>query len=243
LKFNFLTNAFFTRLKNFKIKVSGRRFQIFGQINPWVLLADGTIKYDKNLTDVNGNKLLKGDRVDVGGVDGIVVSTRSSKDVKDLAAMTQIERAAKYQERILTGDSQVLARRMNTPSGEQAHHAMSSSVVKTHSAGTEAANRGWDLNHSKNGINIPEDKLTTRIRADNALDPSKHDLPVWHKGGHTADYYRATERELDDVMARYTAFTQAGGDPKKFNWIKEMNKASQNMIDKLLSGDLRLYND
>jgi Domain of unknown function (DUF4157) len=36
-----------TRFKGFRIRLQGRRFFLEGKINPWVLLADGTLKWEK----------------------------------------------------------------------------------------------------------------------------------------------------------------------------------------------------
>jgi Domain of unknown function (DUF4157)/A nuclease family of the HNH/ENDO VII superfamily with conserved AHH len=227
--------------KGIKLEIHGRKFFIYGIINPKVLLATGVIDEipnPRNPTTGKVDRLLKGDRVNVGGVDGVVISP---KDAKSMSALSAADKVAEYEKRILTGDSDILAKRMSTPSGEQAHHAMSSSVVKNHPAGVEASKHGWDLNHPNNGVNIPEDKLTTSMKTSNAVDPSKHDLPIWHKGGHTRAYYDATTSELDAVWNLYNSLPPAG--QAKFNWIKEMNKASQNMVNKLKSGDVRLYND
>jgi A nuclease family of the HNH/ENDO VII superfamily with conserved AHH len=53
--------------KGVKIKVHGRRFEIWAQINPWVLLASGDLKF---IDDAVGEV---GDKVKVGRQEGIIV--------------------------------------------------------------------------------------------------------------------------------------------------------------------------
>jgi hypothetical protein len=71
------------RFNKFKIRRQGRRIQLLGHINPWVLLADGTVK--ELSFEGQGRKKL-GEIVDVGGQDAIVVGIKhnKSKAVQDL---------------------------------------------------------------------------------------------------------------------------------------------------------------
>jgi hypothetical protein len=78
------------RFKKFKIVIKKRRFQILGEFNPWVLLADGTMQYYNNnqVTRAAGNSgnYRLAEKVNVGGVDGMIVggSKTASKDVLEL---------------------------------------------------------------------------------------------------------------------------------------------------------------
>jgi A nuclease family of the HNH/ENDO VII superfamily with conserved AHH len=86
--------------KGVKIKVHGRRFEIWGQINPWVLLATGDLKF---VDDVVGEV---GDKVKVGRQEGIVVGRNGkpgsganpSEFVDDLANQTKKARKATFEE-------------------------------------------------------------------------------------------------------------------------------------------------
>ncbi len=78
------------RFKKFKIAIKNKRFKLYGEFNPWVLLADGTMQYYNNnqvtrATGNSGNYRLA-EKVNVGGVDGMIVggSKTASKDVLEL---------------------------------------------------------------------------------------------------------------------------------------------------------------
>lgn len=62
------------KFKKFKIVIKGKRFKLYGQMNPWVLLSDG--KLEKR--DIPGGKV--GDTVKGvdGGLDGVIVGTVGS---------------------------------------------------------------------------------------------------------------------------------------------------------------------
>ena len=114
---------------------------------------------------------------------------------------------------------------------EQAHHLIASSVAKEHKAAQLAAQQGWDLNHAKNGLNIPTKpgKLKT---------PSGQD--IWHSGGHTRSYYTAVNEELDVILEGYNKLSASK--KASFDWINEMNKVSDNISKGILDGSIRLYN-
>ena len=223
------------RFKKFSISRSGKRIQLWGHINPKILLGTtGRIKDIDNprdpLTGKVTGRLRKGERLidPETGLEGIIISGREAKKLK--YRPTAVKQAT-YSEKILTGDSRLLAKRLNTPSDEQAHHLIASSVAKDHKAAKLAAQRGWDLNHAKNGLNIPTKpgKLKT---------PSGQD--IWHSGGHTDAYYTAVNKELDLVLALYKKLPQAK--KASFDWLQEMNKVSDNISKGILDGSIRLYN-
>lgn len=69
-----------TKFRGFRIKINGRRFRLEGHINPWVLLADGTIKWESR----RGHGGL-GARTTVDGQDALVLSNiRADPFLKDL---------------------------------------------------------------------------------------------------------------------------------------------------------------
>lgn len=215
------------RVRRFRIRLSGLRFILEGFINPWILLASGEIKKIPSPKTAAGKtiRLRKGERLK----NAIVIS---SKEAKRLRYRPKAARIAEYERRLLTGDSTLLASRLGTPSGQQAHHLLSSSQVAQHQAGRFAAKHGWDLNHAKNGFNIPNKpgKLWTTETPPRA---------IWHHGGHTQDYYNAVNKELNAVLKTY----QGMGKPKNFDWIGEMNVASDRVRQQILSGKIRLYVD
>lgn len=72
-----------TRFKGFRIRIANRRFKLEGRINPWVLLADGDVKYLEadevtRLGSRKGNFRLGEEITDIDGVKGVVVGTRKS---------------------------------------------------------------------------------------------------------------------------------------------------------------------
>jgi hypothetical protein len=221
------------RFRKFRIVLQGRRFRLEGFINPWILLANGELKKIPNPKDASGRttRLRKGERLTdpSTGVEGIVIG---AKDAKRLKYRPTAAKVAAFGEKILEGNSTLLASRLKTPAGQQAHHLIASSEAGGHKAAEMAAKNGWDLNHAKNGLNIPTKpgKLkTTEIPPRN----------IWHHGGHAGDYYAAVAKELDMVWNTFVA----KGRPKGFDWIGEMNKASARIKDGILSGKIRLYTD
>jgi hypothetical protein len=63
------------RFNKFKIRRQGLRIQLLGHINPWVLLADGSVEYLEK-SEVKGKNV--GDLVEVKGQKGIIVGSRGT---------------------------------------------------------------------------------------------------------------------------------------------------------------------
>jgi hypothetical protein len=84
-----LNNRLLARFKfrKFKIKRKGKRFQLLGYINPWVLLANGEVKYTEGPeTRVVGKKMKVPD-----GREGIVIGAKGRK-VSDASLITKFMR-------------------------------------------------------------------------------------------------------------------------------------------------------
>jgi hypothetical protein len=225
------------RFKKFKIRRRGPRIQLWGVINPEVLLADGRIEKVDNPRDPSTNRVInrlrKGDRytytdpVTGNKINGIIIS---GTEARNLRSASNHARTAKFEEKILTGDSKLLAHRMGTPAGDEAHHLIASSVAKNHPAAQEAAKHGWDLNHPKNGLDLPN--APGRLQTPDGRDIS-------HRGGHTDVYYKQVQSQLDAVWAAYNRLP--ANRQATFNWIDEMNKASNRIRQGILNGKIRLY--
>ncbi|HBE21685.1 MAG TPA: hypothetical protein DEG17_16205 [Cyanobacteria bacterium UBA11149] len=71
------------RFKKFKIRRQGERIQLLGEINPWILLADGNIE---NVSFKGEGRKQIGDRVTHEGQDAIVIGIRNEESaiVKEL---------------------------------------------------------------------------------------------------------------------------------------------------------------
>ncbi|AEY65940.1 hypothetical protein [Clostridium sp. BNL1100] len=87
------------RFKKFKIERKGQHIRIYGEVNPWVLLYDGTIeKIDRKNTHA-------GDIIEHEGKRGIVITrnTKPTAKVDDLNALSQGERKAIYENALMNG--------------------------------------------------------------------------------------------------------------------------------------------
>jgi hypothetical protein len=81
------------RFRRFKIRVGGRRFRIFGLINPWVLFASGKLEFkeQEDLKSVAGSKTARlGNLVKIGRKQGVVVGVRrdKSKAVQEIGPLS-----------------------------------------------------------------------------------------------------------------------------------------------------------
>jgi hypothetical protein len=221
-----------TRFTGFRIRIQGRRFVIEGRINPWVLLASGQVVEVSNPRNAATGKvegrLHKGDRVVLQGEQGVVIS---AQDARRLEQQPRSGRMGAFEDRILTGDSTLLGTRMGTPKGQQAHHLVASAVAREHRAAQEAARNGWDLNHPKNGLSLPSKKGSAWT--------SKGD-DLWHHGGHADAYNKAVRNELDAVWRRFDTMRRSG---QPFDWVAEMNQASDRLRQSILDGKIQLYKD
>jgi hypothetical protein len=68
-----------TKFKGFRIRLQGRHFFLEGKINPWVLLADGTLKWEK--TKGHGGL---GSKTKIDGQDAIVLGNTKADEVAAL---------------------------------------------------------------------------------------------------------------------------------------------------------------
>ena len=87
------------RFKKFKIERKGLHIRIYGEVNPWVLLYDGTIeKIDRKNTHA-------GDIIEHEGKRGVVITrnTKPTAKVNDLNALKQGERKAIYENSLKNG--------------------------------------------------------------------------------------------------------------------------------------------
>ncbi len=87
------------RFKKFKIERKGLHIRIYGEVNPWVLLYDGTIeKIDRKNTHA-------GDIIEHEGKRGVVITrnTKPTAKVDDLNALSQAERKGIYENALNNG--------------------------------------------------------------------------------------------------------------------------------------------
>jgi hypothetical protein len=88
-KLNDLTSKILAKFKfkRFKIEFKGRRFKLFGEVNPWVLLAEGKIKKVDDLGGQNG-KIVK-----YNGQNAVVLD-----DVTELSKLSKKQRKDVYKD-------------------------------------------------------------------------------------------------------------------------------------------------
>ena len=87
------------RFKKFKIERKGLHIRIYGEVNPWVLLYDGTIK------EIDAKNTHAGDIIEHEGKRGVVITrnTKPTAKVNDLNALSQGERKAIYENALKNG--------------------------------------------------------------------------------------------------------------------------------------------
>ncbi len=87
------------RFEKFKIERKGLHIRIYGEVNPWVLLFDGTIE------KINRKNTHAGDRIEHEGKRGVVITrnTKPTAKVNDLNALKQGERKAIYENALKNG--------------------------------------------------------------------------------------------------------------------------------------------
>jgi hypothetical protein len=196
------------RFRKFKIVRRGPRIQLFGFINPWVLLADGTIEQ----VEVKGGRPEIGELVDVvgrkkAGIIVGVVDELPSNTVRELKNLTKAEKKKLYRElidqsqadikRSLTGvgetskHSRELRKSLESAGhtfkgGENAHHIVPSTHPRAQEAQRILKKYGVEINDAHNGLPLS---------------------PELHSGLHTNKYIdKVTEmlrgaRSKEDVIA------------------------------------------
>lgn len=135
----------------------------------------------------------------------------------------------------LVGDSGRLRTRMKNaglppiPKGYEAHHLIPSKFAEDdrYRDMFEAAlnDAEYDINRASNGIALPG--------TDKVANPDN--LPI-HKGNHSAAYYNAIAKELDDIAERF-----ADGSIDGNGVSLALLDAEQRVREKLLDGSLPLY--
>ncbi|REG83998.1 eCIS core domain-containing protein [Algoriphagus antarcticus] len=81
------------RFRRFKLSHEGRMFQLWGEINPWVLLANGTLTFitedeARALTNVRRGRALVGREVHLPQGSGVIVdASRSANEASNLASL------------------------------------------------------------------------------------------------------------------------------------------------------------
>jgi bacterioferritin-associated ferredoxin len=167
------------RFRRFKLVRSGRWLQLWGEINPWVLLASGDIE---QVTTSGGARAEIGDALEVAGrrKPGFlvgVVDTLPSTAVQDLKALSRAERRRLYQQ--LAGSTPQEARNLLlaasatgrnakelrdamtaaglvAKAGEDAHHIIPSTHRLADEARTILDGAGISINQAKNGVFLTE---------------------------------------------------------------------------------------
>lgn len=88
------------RFRRFKLSHEGRMFQLWGEINPWVLMANGTLTFisedeARALTSVRRGRAMVGREVSLPQGTGVIVdASRSSGEVSNLASLLRGNAAA-----------------------------------------------------------------------------------------------------------------------------------------------------
>lgn len=167
------------RFRKFKIKRSGKHVRLFGYINPWVLLADGTIEQ----VNVKGGRPELGELVDVVGrrKSGIligVVNENPSTMVRNLQKLSKGQRRKLYRE-LVDENQEIIRRRLigaretsrhakqlrnNLEStghafkeGDEAHHLIPSTHPKAERARQILKKYDIDINDPMNGLPLSPD--------------------------------------------------------------------------------------
>lgn len=131
------------RFKKFRITIANRRFKLEGFINPWVLLADGSIEYieQEKLRSIEGNATARvGDRVKIGRREGVVIGSHTSPGeqleavseyVRDLNNLSKAKRASKFRE---LKQMELEARKANISGGSPFNYDEVAGRIGTHCA-------------------------------------------------------------------------------------------------------------
>jgi hypothetical protein len=215
--------------KGVKIKVHGRRFEIWGQINPWVLLATGDLKF---VDDVVGEV---GDKVKVGRQEGIVVGRNGkpgsganpSEFVDDLANQTKKARKATFEEldgldpdklkgKIQgSGSKSTYELRKGIDEADQlphfeAHHLAPEELLKDPKIKQFFDDIGFNpQDGARNGVMLPKQKFANADEYRNFLEDLKYD-----------------PSKIDNAVAKF--------DPNKWNNATPHNGSHPNYTQKML---------
>jgi hypothetical protein len=172
------------RFRKFKIRRRGKRLELFGYLNPWVLLANGTVEWK----EVDGPYEV-GDLIKVAGSKqkGIIVGKRGrpgvpdvtpSKYVEDLQNLSKAKARARYDELRAAGRTgrreliagvgetsrhakelrqSMQANRKVLKEGEHAHHIVPSTHPRAKAARKVLDDAGVEVNSHWNGAALKED--------------------------------------------------------------------------------------
>jgi hypothetical protein len=172
------------RFRKFKMERHGKHVQIWGFINPWVLLADGTVDWREVEGDYKVGDVAKlvgstDEAIVIGkrGMKGVKGATRS-QFVEDLKALSKTDRKAEFDRLRHLGDGERRAaiaklsetaknaRELRTSmvdsgkklaQGEHAHHLVPSTHPRASEAREILKEHGVPINSKWNGAALSED--------------------------------------------------------------------------------------
>jgi len=123
--------------------------------------------------------------------------------------------------------------------GMQAHHLISCSVAQRSVFALAAAESGYDINRSENGILLPSSRQKwqyVKKRSENGLG-----LPL-HRGGHINEYYNKVERVLGRKESAARRAKQNNTNWSDTRIVDEMERAESEIRDALINYEILLSN-
>ncbi|MEM9919695.1 MAG: AHH domain-containing protein [Bacteroidota bacterium] len=216
------------RFKKFKLEVKNRKWRLLGQMNPWVLLANGKVEeidQDKlKRMDGSTDTSRLGDMVYVNGrKQGVVVgvNSKASSFVNELTSTSRSKAQNIRQFRSLKGEVDSTARKAVIQAREstanlrggiigpqplnfQAHHIVPRQVAKKFDAFFKKIKFDFD-DGAINGIMMPPDKaaLAAAIKKNPALKKT-FGKSAFHKGSHP-DYTNIMDGRISGIEALHSA--------------------------------------
>jgi hypothetical protein len=237
-----------TKFTGFRIRIERRRFLLEGKINPWVLLANGDLKYFESDPKVFKGKKV-GDDITIGGQEGIIVGSHKtpSRYVDGIQDVSQKEARELYDELdalsprqreawIYGGKSTHQLRKgipEPHPRGYQAHHLLPEELMKDPKIKRFLDDLGFDFQDgSRNGLLLPPDEAAR--------------LPGWekaatHLGSHPHYTANVTSR-LEALRLRHKRLvTHLGEGPARSLMAKELDNLLKDLKKGLMNGDIPLH--
>ncbi len=226
------------RFKKFKIAIKNKRFKLYGEFNPWVLLADGKVDFfdqkDLKNVDTPGGTVRLGNKVKVGRKEGVVVGVDSSpskyvQDLKDPSITSKNKAIGEFRDlkKKKHGDRLKAIRKSEgtaelrrgipglQPKDFQAHHVIPREVGAEFDDFFKKI--GFNIENGRlNGIMIPPDKdvLKEAIKNDSAVK-GVFGNSAFHKGSHP-DYTKQIRNKIKELQDDFDMIPSPTSSQKKF---------------------------
>ena len=258
------------RFRKFKIQVKKRRFKLFGEFNPWVLLASGEVvevdQKDLKNIDTPGGTARVGDKVKIGKKEGVLVGAEKSKSkyVQDLSDRTVTSKTKAAQEfldlkNLDDNVDRVKAIRKSEGTAElrrgigklqptdfQAHHVIPRELRKKFQKLFDDI--GFHIENGKvNGIMIPPDKgvLETALKdatkkGDGAVKKAFGNS-AFHKGSHP-DYTKQIHDKLEELKDDFSMIANPNSAQKKA-FLNEVIDVTKKAKDAIKAGNGKSINE